>query len=158
MKNVSYSFDTEILDGGFYELRYPANYSFLNEGGGETLGFFFGPPDTIGVLRLSTYTFQSTEAARQTFENGFLKMQDAVRIDVNGMACMFFIKELAFGSNDHLFWIDDGGSMSMYFYTIQLGKHLFCFSYRLPSKMEDNGKFDGEHPLVMESIGSLHLK
>jgi hypothetical protein len=149
---------TKKLQTDIYQLEYPEHYSFLDEGAGEITGFLLSPPHTIGVLRLSVYTFPNTGEAKNTFENSFAKFPKALRIDVNGMDCMFDVQEKQFSSNDYLFWNANGEPISMYIYSICLERHLFFFSYRIPAYMEDDGNFDYEHPVIMKAIGSLRLK
>ena len=155
---MDFSQGTKTLQTDIYQLEYPEYYSFLDEGNGEIVGFMLPPPHTIGVLRLSVHTFENTEEAKNIFENGFLNLPKALRIDVNGMDCIFDVQEKQFSSNDYLFWKDNGESISMYIYSICLHRYLFFFSYRMPAYMEDEGKFDTEHPVIMKAIGSLRLK
>jgi|GEM_PF-5037417 len=154
---MDFSQGTKILQTDIYQLEYPEHYSFLDEGAGEIVGFLLPPPHTIGVLRLSVYTFEDAEDAKNTFENGFMKLPKALRIDINGLDCMFDVQEKQSSGNDHLFWNDNGQPISMYIYSICLQQFLFFFSYRIPAYMEDDGRFDREHPVIMEAIGSLRL-
>ncbi len=150
----SYSLEKKTFSTRDFSLEYPAHFSEIHEGG-DIIGFALAP-GTIGVLRMSVFMQDEESTAEQLFNDMVAGAQGRQLIRLGEHSCLFWIEEKQYGSNDHLFW-PETNPMSMYFYALRARKFMFFFSYRLPEYMEDDGRFDGEHKVMMEIIASLRL-